>query len=302
MKKHIIAVALSLCMLLPLTVPALADGNVRLVGVNLYVDGQLEVEYTYDYDNGALPVSGRMHQLNIQTIEVGGQIFHLSQPDTEWVYIYDDQGRLICSESTIMESGNAHIYRWAYDEDGRLVRDEWEYTADRYEGSGTNYIYDEAGHLVMDTSEDGYGIIQYVDEYDCDEEGCVTSRRLYFVTDWDDVGEPTVWGPEPVSEDQYAYDEDGRIAGMVRLYGGDIMEEIAYAYEDDPYFTVQYCDTHDYLNDTEGSSVSFIIRDAADRDVLTFSLPGAPELTRDEAGYIVKAESENRVMEFIYEE
>ena len=46
MKKRILSAALALCMVPALTVSALGDGQTRLTGVNVYVDGELAIQYT----------------------------------------------------------------------------------------------------------------------------------------------------------------------------------------------------------------------------------------------------------------
>lgn len=298
MKKRILSAALALCMVPALTVPALGDGQTRLTGVNVYVDGELAIQYTYTYEDGPLPVAGRMHELLERTMVRNGQVLEAVPPDTVYTYAYDSAGRLVRHETSIDDgSGSTGAHFWEYDDDGRLLRDGW--TSDMAsDGGGSSYIYDEAGRLIRSMDEDGYGIIRYVCEYDHDEAGRVTSHRLYDVMDWDETGEPTLWEDYLVSEMRFAYDEAGRTVYQADYYNGGLDQESYYTYGQDPYFTLRYGEIHDYMNDEVRSEFTVIPNDGG---ALSFTMPGTPELTRDDAGRLVQAKTQNRYMEFIYE-
>ena len=303
MKKRIIAAALALFIVLALGAPALGEGQARLTAVNVYVDGTLVVEYAYTYEDGqSLPAKGRAHWLNEQTMELAGQTVRRTPPDTEWTYTYDEAGRLTCSDSAFSPSGNHSVFRWEYDEAGRLVRDIWQSSAvPGGDGSLTRYSYDGEGWRVRSENEDKYGIVRYVTEYDCDRAGQIAAYRLYSVTDWDEAGEPAALWPTPVNETRYAYDGAGRVAAETFLYDGELVTETAYTYADDPYFVIRYAEERDYMNDRDESNCGFFVNDAAGAVVLGFSMPGAPTLIRDDVGRLVRAEAEGRAMEFFYD-
>lgn len=297
MKRRILSAALGL--VLALGAPVLAAGETRLTGVNVYVDGQLAIQYTYTYEDGHLPAAGRMHELMERTMLRNGQVLEEVPSDTVYAYAYDDEGRLVRYEVSIEDgTGYAIAYIWKYGEDGQLLRDRW--TSDRSnDGGGSNYIYDEAGQLIRSMDEDMYGIIRYVDEYDHDEAGRVTSDRLYDVMDWDETGEPTVWENSLISEVRYDYDEAGRLRYQADYYNGGLDMESYYTYEDDPYSTLRYGEIHDYMNSEVRTEFTVIPNGSK---ALSFTMPGTPELTRDAAGRLIKAETPDRYMEFIYEE
>ncbi len=298
MKRRILSTVLALGMVLALCAPALAAGETRLTGVNVYVDGELAIQYTYTYEDGPLPATGRMHLLTERTMVRDGQVVEEVPPDTLYAYAYDDAGRLVRYVASIDDgTGYSTTHLWEYGEDGRLLRDSW--TSDRAnDGAGSNYIYDEAGHLVRSMDEDEYGIVRSVCEYDCDEAGRVTSDRLYDVMDWDETGEPTVWEPYLVSEMRFAYDDAGRTVYQANYYNGGLDMESYYTYEDDAYSTLRYEEIHDYMNSEVRSEFTVIPNDG---EALSFTMPGTPELTRDGAGRLIKAETADRCMEFIYE-
>lgn len=301
MKKRILSAALALCMVLALGVPVLADGETRLTGVNVYVDGELAIQYTYTYEDGPLPAAGRMHQLTERTMVRNGQVVEEVPPDTVYTYAYDEAGRMVRYEAVIDDgTGNTGAHRWEYDADGRLLREEW--TSDMAnDGGGSSYIYDEAGRLTGSMDEDGYGIIRYVCEYDHDGAGRVSAHRLYNVMDWDETGEPTVWEDYLISETRFGYDEAGRTVYQADYYNGGLDQESYYTYGEDPYFTLRYGEIHDYMNSEVRNEFTVILNDGADSGALSFTMPGTPELTRDDAGRLVQAKTQNRCMEFIYE-
>ena len=300
MKRHIISAALALCLVLVLCVPALGAGEVHLTGVNVYVDGELALQYTYTYEDGPLPAAGRMRQLTERTMVKNGQVLEAVPPDTVYTYAYDDEGRMVRYEAVVDDgTGSATTRLWEYGGDGRLLRDGW--TSDRAsDGSGSEYIYDGDGHLVRSMDADGYGIVRYVCEYDCDEAGRVSAHRLYDVMDWDETGEPTVWGPDILSETRFRYDEAGRTVYQADFYDGSLIRESYYTYGDDPCFTLRYGEIHDYQANAVEDEFYCILRDRAGRDALSFTMPGTPKLTRDAAGRLARAETEDRVMEFLY--
>ena len=299
MKKRIIAAALAVCMVLALGTSALGAEQPRLTGVNVYVDGELAIQYTYTYEEGPLPAAGRMHPLTERTMVRNGQVLETVPPDTVYAYAYDDAGRMVLYEASVDDgSGSTSTHTREYGEDGRLLRDIW--TSDMASaGGGSSYIYDGAGRLIRSMDEDEYGIVRYVTEYDCDEAGRVTSHRLYDVTDWDEAGEPTVWGPDPVSEVRCGYDEAGRMNYQMDLYNGMVSGETFYTYGEDPYFTLRYGEIHDYMNNEVKNEFTVI---PSDDGPLTFTMPGTPELTRDDAGRLIRAETGDRVMEFTWED
>ena len=299
MKRRILSTALALGLVLGLGAPVLAAGETRLTGVSVYVDGELAIQYTYTYEDGPLPAVGRMHELTERTMVRNGQVVEEVPPDTVYTYAYDGADRLVRYEASIDDgTGYSTTHLWEYGEDGQLLRDSW--TIDRAnDGGGSNYIYDEAGRLIRSMDEDMYGIVRSVCEYDCDEAGRVTSDRLYDVMDWDETGEPTVWEPYLVSEMRFAYDEAGRTVYQANYYNGRLDQESYYTYEDDPYFTLRYGEIHDYMNNEIRNE--FMVT-PYDGRALSFTMPGTPKLTRDGAGRLIKAETENRYMEFSYAE
>ncbi len=299
MKKRIIAVALALFIVLALGASALGAEQPRLTGVNVYVDGELAIQYTYTYEDGPLPTAGRMHMLTERTMVRNGQVLEAVPPDTVYAYAYDAAGRLVRYEASVDDgSGSTSAHTREYGEDGRLLRDTW--TSDMASGgSGSSYIYDEAGRLIRSMDEDEYGIVRYVTEYDCDEAGRVISHRLYDVMDWDEAGEPTVWGPDPVSEVRCGYDDAGRMNYQMDLYNGMVNGETFYTYGEDSYFTLRYGEIHDYMNSEVKNEFTVI---PSDDGPLTFTMPGTPELTRDEAGRLIRAETEDRVMAFVWDD
>ena len=303
MKKHIIAAALALFIVLALGAPALGADRPRLMAVREYVDGALYAAHAFAYEDGqALPAKRRAHWLNEQTTEMGGQTVRLTPPDTEWTYTYDEAGRLTCSDSAFSPSWNHSVFRWEYDEEGCLVRDIWQSSVvPGGDGSLTQYSYNGEGRCVRSTDEDKDGVVRYVSEYDSDEAGRITAYRFYSVTDWDEAGQPASLWPTPVNETRYTYDEVGRVAAETFLYNGELDRETAYTYVDDPCFVIRYGEGHDYANDVDEAACDFIVNDAAGKTVLSFSLPGAPALTRDDAGRLIRAETEERTLEFVYD-
>ncbi len=300
MGKRVLSAGLALCMVLALAAPALGEGKTRLTGVDMYVDGELAIQYTYTYGDGPLPAGGRMHELAERPLFRDGRYAEAVPPDTVYAYAYDRGGRMVRQETVIDDgTGSAGTTCWEYDADGRLQRDEWT-SGMANSGGGTGYVYDGDGRLVRSVEEDEYGIGRYVDEYDWDEAGRVTACRVNFVTDWDEAGEPIEWNP--VSESRYTYDESGRVVGERGFYDGAPDHETAYTYGEDRCFVVRYGKTQDYVNGTDESFCDFLLNDAAGKTVLCFSLPGTPTLVRDGEGRVVRAEAENRALEFSYEE
>lgn len=305
MTKRVLCAALAACMMLG--VPALASEAPRLTGVKLYVDGELAVEYSYTYDGGALPAAGRMVPYTEVPRLEGTQLTQRVPPATDMTYAYDETGRLVREDSIFEESGNAYVTRWVYDEDGRLLRLERE----NPEGSGLavlssveSYTYDDAGRLSFDASSED-GVVTYSSEYAYASDGSFSARTNYFVTDLDgqrldETGRP-FHNKGAVSQTVYDYDEAGQPRREISIVDGMLWSETAYTYEDDALFTIQRALERGYMNEGDTASCTFSLCDAAGKTVLSFSLPGEPELTRDSAGRLIKAEAEDRYMEFIYE-
>ncbi len=302
MKRYMLSTIAALCLAALLSTTAWAEDRPRLTGAREYVDGELYAEYTFAYEDGqSLPYKGRAHWLNEQTMELSGQTIRLTPPDTEWTHTYDEAGRLVCSDTAFLSSGNHSIFRWEYDEEGRLVRDTWQSSAvPGGDSSRTRYSYDGEGRRVCSVDEDKDGVVRYVSEYECDEAGRIAADRFYSVTDWDEAGQPASIWPTPVNETHYVYDDAGRVVKETFLYDGELYTETAYTYVDDPCFVIRCAEERDYANDVDESSCGFFVNDAAGGVVLSFSMPGAPALTRDGAGRLVRAETEERVLEFVY--
>lgn len=305
MRKRVLCAALAACMMLG--VPALTSEAPRLTGVKLYVDGALAVEYSYTYENGALPTAGRMVPY-MQTSQLEGtQFVQRVPPATDLAYAFDEAGRMVCAESCVEESGSTYVTRWVYDEAGRLVRLERE----NPEGSGLSvlsgvesYTYDGDGRLLFDASAED-GVVTYASEYAYASDGSFSTRTNYFVTELDgrrldETGRP-FHDKGAVSQTVYDYDEAGQVRRETSIVDGMLWSETAYTYEEDPLFTIQRALEHGYMNEGDAASCTFSLRDAAGKTVLSFSLPGEPELTRDSAGRLIRAETEGRCMEFSYE-
>ncbi len=86
------------------------------------------------------------------------------------------------------------------------------------------------------------------------------------------------------------------------LYDGELDTETAYTYVDDPCFVIRCAEKRDYTNNADESLCEFFVNDSAGEAVLYFSMPGEPVLTRDETGRLVRAETGDRMLEFIYED
>lgn len=295
MKKRILSAALALCLTGLLGAPAWGEGaRPRLTEATLSVDGQAALRYTCVYEkDGAGPIAVRMEPL-------GGQA---GVPATVFTYGYDGQGRLT-EERSVLEGEEADAVRsmtYTYDEAGRLVREQWHSDVlAGGDGAVTDYVYDQDGRLVRAAEADRYGIVRYMREYDCDQAGRVTADRLYHVMDWDEAGEPTLWQPYPVNERRYTYDQDGRVTSDALCTGGAPDTETAYAYGEDPLFTLRWGEERDYLNGGEERFCELLIQDAAGRAVLCFRLTGTPTLIRDEAGRLAEAQMEGRRWTFSY--
>ena len=312
MRKRVLCAALAACLALALTVPALADGDTpRLTGVKLYVDGALDVEYSYTYeDGGSLPVSGRRTAPGDHTYVMfegtDREYVHDGMPSLDWTWGYDESGRVVTEHTETYPSGNTYVTRWVYDEAGRLLRLE----RDDPEGSGLSvlstvesYTYDDAGRLsFVSSAEDG--VVTYSSEYAYASDGSFSTQTNYFVTELDgkrlDETGRSFHDKGAVSQTVYDYDEAGQVRRETSIVDGMLWSETAYTYEADPLFTIQRALEHGYMNEGNTASCTFSLCDAAGKTVLSFSLPGTPMLTRDGTGRLIRAEEENRYMEFLY--
>ena len=81
------------------------------------------------------------------------------------------------------------------------------------------------------------------------------------------------------------------------LYNGMVNGETFFTYGEDPWFTLRYGEIHDYMNSEVKNEFTVI---PSSDGPLTFSMPGAPALTRDDAGRLVRAEGSDRALEFVY--
>ena len=314
MRKRILCAALAACLALAASVPALAEAEEktpRLAGVKLYVDGELDVEYTYTYDGGSLPAAGRQTVLGDHTYVMfegtDRETVRDGMPSLDWTWDYDETGRVTTEHTETYPSGNTYVTRWVYDKDGRLLRLERESP----EGSGLavlssveSYTYGEDGRLLyVASSEDG--VVDFTSEYTYASDGSFSTQNNFFVTELDgkrldDTGRP-FHDKGAVSQTVYDYGGDGQVCRALSIVDGMLWSETAYTYEEDAVFTIQRALEHGYMNEGDTASCAFFLNDAAGKAVLSFSLPGEPVLERDEAGRLVKAETENRYMEFIYE-
>lgn len=308
MKKRVLAAGMALGMVLGLNGQALAAGEDRLVGVKEYVDGALDVEYTFTYeDGGALPRLGRKNVLGDHSYVMfegtDREYVRDGMPSLDWTWAYDGAGRMTEHTETY-PSGSTYIDRWVYDGDGPLVRRERESP----EGAGLPLLttvtcaYDEAGRLRAETWDDD-GAADMVSEYMYAKDGSLTAQNNFSLTGsepLDDDGRP-IHSKGAVSQTAYDYGQDGRVCRELSVVDGMLWSETILTYADDPVFSVQYGQEHNYMNDEDSACCNFILRDAADKNVLSFSLPGTPELTYDGEGRLVKAETEERSMEFVYE-
>ena len=303
MKRYMLSAAAALCLAALLSTSAWAEDGPRLTAAREYADGALDVEYDFLYEDGqSLPCKGRKNVWGDHTIvlyEGSSQERTIDgMPSLQWTYAYDGAGRLT-EETETWPSGNVYIARKMYGESGLLTREEW--VSPETGTSGMDYTYDREGRLVKSAADDN-GVVGNVYEYDCDEAGRITAQRFYSVTDWDGEGQPAAIWPEPVNETHYVYDDAGRVVTETFLYDGELDTETAYTYVDDPCFVIRCGEERDYFNDKNESLCEFFVNDSAGKAVLYFSIPGEPELTRDEAGRLVRAETEDRVLEFVYGE
>ena len=314
MRKRVLCAALAAWLALAAGVPALAaaeEETPRLAGVKLYVDGELDVEYTYTYDGGSLPVAGQRQVLGDHSYVVfegsDREYVRDGMPDLEWTWEYDETGRVTTEHTETYPSGNTYISRLIYDEDGRLLRLERE----NPEGAGLStllsvesYTYGEDGRLsFVASSEDG--VVDFTSEYTYASDGSFSTRNNYFVTELDgkrldDTGRP-FHDKGAVSQTVYDYGGDGQVCRALSIVDGMLWSETTYTYEDDPAFTVQRALERGYMNEGETASCTFFLNDAAGQTVLSFSLPGEPILERDGAGRLVRAEAGQRYMEFLWE-
>lgn len=308
MRRQVLCAALALCLAASAGAPALADGErSRLAGVNEYLNGKLDVEYIFTYEQGeALPTAGRKNVLGEHTVVMfeGSSMEYERDtlPSLDWTYAYDGAGRLTEFTETY-PSGNTYISRWVYGDDGRLVRRERE----RPEGAGlplqttVAYTYDEAGRLCTETSADD-GAANLATEYMYGKDGLLTAQNTFSLTGsepLDENGQP-IHGKGAVSQTVCDYDGDGRVVRELSVVDGMLWSETYYTYEDDPVFTVRYSREYNYMNDEDDTACLFTVRDTAGESVLSFAMSGTPELTRDGTGRLVRAETEGGCLEFIW--
>lgn len=301
MKRYMLSAMAALCLAALLGTSAWAEDGPRLTAAREYADGALDVEYDFLYKEGqSLPYKGRKNVWGDHTIvlyEGSSQEKTIDgMPSLQWAYAYDEAGRLT-EETETWPSGNAYIARKVYDESGLLTREEW--VSPETGTSGADYTYDGAGRLVKSAADDD-GVVGDVYEYDCDDDGRITARRFYSVTDWDGEGQPASIWPTPVTETRYVYDDAGRVVTETFLYDGELDTETAYTYVDDPCFVIRCAEKRDYTNNADESLCEVFVNDNAGEAVLYFSLSGEPALTRDEAGRLIRAETGDRALEFAY--
>ena len=295
--KKTVSMLLALVMVLALCVPVLAAeaSPVRLAQVDSYENGELVQQTKLSYYEGT----------------------RLQQQD-ETQYIYDEDGQLRFTAQTVT----------SYDEDGRTTIVDTTTT----NGSGevvyteqTVYVRDSENVLLETVTESGLGddteisVVYYDFEYDDQGRVAVETQtsngEVVFIREftYDDQGRVAA-ALSRMSEygwsyfNEYTYDDAGRmIANRLTYDNGTPGSYLEYAFEPDPYFDLRYS-----LHYMDGAvKPSFKPSDdafyaevpaAAGQPELSFSLQDTPQLTYDEAGYLVLADAGNgNSLQFTYE-
>ncbi len=306
-----------------------APAECRLTGAVLTQDGEPAIRYTFSYPNGGvLPGEEQIEYLTgdgedyvyTYTYDEAGRLVQsygcaagtAGEEDGPVLsaYVYGEDGELVEDDFTGNVSGDVHMFRYNYDEQGRLTEEDASNTMADGSMSAYSalYTYDEAGRIGQRLSGDN-GELAYVTEYTYDEAGQLTgtAMRSALTIDYDDEGMPVVTEmSEPVNETSYTYDGQGRVTGVEVDMNGTLAEQTEYTYAEAPLLTLQHCSQQDY--DEQGAAsqepVRFFVaqlKDAAGQTVLRFDLQGQAELTFDDAGYLTKAEADGRTLEFTYE-
>ena len=285
MKKRTLCMLLALAIVMAPGAPALAAGDspVRLARVEIYSEGLLyeQIDLTY-YEGGQLKeeitetnyydeagqvidsshivvsygMDGQMEQQEI-TYMTGGQTVATETLE----YTYDGNGELVEDVDTYTGGDSTTVtvnnYEYEYDDQGRLA-----YTV-QYDGEeafqSKEYTYDEAGRVAtVNNRMDSYGWA-YLNEYTYDDQDRVVTNRVTY-----DNGAPgTYW---------------------------------EYSYEPDAYFQLRY--SLQYSEDAlkpvlkpVGSTFYAEVPAGEGQPGLSFGLRNMPQLSYDEAGYLVMADA-----------
>lgn len=291
--RRILCALLALVTVLSLSVSAMAaeDSPVRLTHVEIYSEGKIYQSVDISYYTGTH--MHERHDLQYMYDETGEE----PAGSVESTVVYDENGREVSSSNTYMEAGEISATaesRNTYGDNGGIA----ERAIDTVQGgetttSVTSYTYEFAPNGYPAT------ILEQIDGEDY-------MRRVYTYDEQDRVAtidnQMLMYGWSYFNE--YVYDDQDRVvANRVTFDNGAPGTYWEYTYDPDLYFDLRY--SVEYSEDglkPNGTTFYAEVPVRGERTGVSFSLAGAPELTYDDDGYLIRADSGNgNYIEFTYE-
>ncbi len=294
--KKTVSMVLALVMVLVLCVPALAaESPVRLVQVDSYENGFLRRQTKLSYSE-----DGRLEQQDVTLYTFDGSGGAIGS--TQTVTSYNEKGLVAIVDATVRDGEGVTVdtAQTVYVRDGEGALLETVTEAGLGEDTDISVVfysfeYDDQGRVAVETQSAG-GVDFLIREYTYDDQGRVAATLSR-------MGE-SGWS----YFNEYIYDSDGRmIADRVTYDNGTPGTCLEYSYEPDLYFQLRY--SVQYMDEAMKPSLK-PSNDAFYAEVpgtegqpeLSFSLQDVPQLTYDEAGYLVLADAGNgNCLQFTYE-
>ncbi len=294
--KKTVSVVLALVMVLALCAPALAaEGSVRLVQADNYENGFLRRQTKLSYYE-----DGRLEQQDVTLYTYDGSGGAIGSVQT--VTSYNERGLVAVVDATTRDAEGETVDTaqtvYVRNGDGALL----ETVTEAGLGENTDlsvvfysFEYDDQGRVAVETQSAG-GVDFLIREYTYDDQGRVAATLSR-------MGEYG-WS----YRNEYTYDDAGRmIADRVTYDNGTPGTYLEYSYEPDPYFQLRY--SMQYMDGAvmpslKPSDDAFYaeVPGAEGQPELSFSLHDTPQLTYDEAGYLVLADAGNgNCLRFTYE-
>lgn len=229
----------------------------KLTQINKYTNGVLECQYHMAYDT-----DGRISNV----------VFTYGENEpTQYTYVYDNESRLIRSETSLWSIPNA---TFTYSSDGKLLS--WT------EAEGNEIVYsneyDSDGRVYKTTGDNGMAL--YIREYEYNDANVLTSMKESVHS----AGLNESWFYA------YEYDSEEKLFSVTLNNNGDQTKTV-FSYDSKP-FVIKEDVTHGIKN--------LSIVDKMNHDIFSLGV-GDASIVTDSDGYLISAVNDYSKYEFIYD-